>query len=62
MHFSAVMVNHFLFLLRYLILASAFRLARLRYVLIFISEVKVQFDQVSLDGLSAYLFFYYLFL
>ena len=37
MHFSAVMVNRSLFLLRYLILASAFRLERLRYVLIFIS-------------------------
>lgn len=37
MHFCAVMVNPFLFLLRYLILASAFRLERLRYVLIFIS-------------------------
>lgn len=36
-HFCAVMVNPFLFLLRYLILASAFRLERLRYVLIFIS-------------------------
>ena len=37
MHFSAVMVNRSLFLLRYLILASAFRLERLRYVLVFIS-------------------------
>lgn len=37
MHFSAVTVNPFLCLLRYLILASAFRLERLRYVLIFIS-------------------------
>ena len=37
MLFSAVMVNPFLFLTRYLILASAFRLERLRYVLIFIS-------------------------
>lgn len=30
--FSADMVNHFLFLMRYLILASAFQSARLRYV------------------------------
>jgi hypothetical protein len=55
MHFSAVMVNRFLFLLRYLILASAFRLARLRYVLIFISGSE-EFNLIRLP-LMDFLFF-----
>ena len=56
MHFSAVMVNHFLFLLRYLILASAFRLARLRYVLLFISGSE-EFNLIRLPLMDFLLFF-----
>lgn len=56
--FFAVMVNHFLFLLRYLILASAYLLARLRYVLIFISGSE-EFNLIRLLLMDCLEFFFF---
>jgi hypothetical protein len=58
MHFPAVMVNHFLYLLRYLILASAFRLERLRYVLISINGTE-EFKLIRLPLMDCLQIFFY---